>query len=104
MAVKVQQKLLETLNQIDRPATFCTSGCLPAIYPGLTVVGLGAIALPLEKRQAAALKKLARQAPFGKGTQTLVDTNVRRVWEIDAEQVVLANQNRQRSAIRTRTG
>ena len=34
---------------------------------------------------------MARQAPYGKGTETLVDTSVRRVWEIDADQITMAN-------------
>jgi predicted 2-oxoglutarate/Fe(II)-dependent dioxygenase YbiX len=91
MSVQVQKQLLEALKKIDRPVTFCTSGRLPSTFPGLEVPGVGPVALPLEKRQAAALKKGARQAPYGKGTETLVDTNVRRVWEIDADQIVLSN-------------
>ena len=91
MAAPVQQQLLELLSKIDRPGTFCTSGPLPPTLPGLEVAGVGPIALPLDKRQAAALKKQAHQAPYGKGTETLVDTDVRRVWEIDADQVVLTN-------------
>lgn len=91
MALPVQQQLLGILTKVDRPGTFCTSGRLPPILPGLEVAGVGAVALPLEKRRAASLKKLARLAPYGKGTQTLVDTDVRRVWEIDADQVALAN-------------
>lgn len=91
MVVRVQQQLIEALKKIDRPGTFCTSGRLPPTLPGLEVVGVGPVAVPLEKRQAASIKKQARQAPYGKGTRTLVDTDVRRVWEIDADQVVLAN-------------
>lgn len=91
MTTAIQQALLETLKKVDRPGTFCASGRLPAVLPGLEVADLGPVALPLSKGQAAALKKLARQAPYGKGTQTLVDTKVRRVWEIDSDQVVLAN-------------
>jgi hypothetical protein len=88
---QVQQQLLEVLKKIDRPGTYCTCGCLRPVLPGLEVAGVGAIAVPLGKRDAVALKKRARQAPYGKGTQTLVDTDVRRVWEIDAEQVALRN-------------
>src|SRR5262245_38577885 len=91
MPVPIQQQLLEALEKIDRPGTFCTSGRLPPTLPGLEVAGVGAVALPLEKRQAVALKERAHQAPYGKGTQTVVDTDVRRVWEIDADQVTLAN-------------
>lgn len=91
MAKSVTKRLLETLKKIDRPGTFCASGLLPSTLPGLEVAGFGPVALPLDKRQVTQLKKQARQAPYGKGTRTLVDTNVRRVWEIDAEQVTLAN-------------
>jgi hypothetical protein len=91
MPVPVPQQLLEALGKIDRPGTFCTSGRLPPTLPGLEVAGVGAVTLPLEKGQAMALKERAHQAPYGKGTQTLVDTDVRRVWEIDADQVTLAN-------------
>ncbi len=91
MNAQVKQQLIEAIQKIDRPGTFCTSGLLPATVPGLEVTGVGPVALPLEKRQAAALKKQAHRAPYGKGTETLVDTDVRRVWEIDADQIALAN-------------
>lgn len=91
MNPSIDKQLLKLLDKIDRPGTFCTRGELPSMLPGLEVSGLGPIGLPLEKGQATALKKLARQAPYGKGTQTVVDTKVRRVWEIDAEQVTFAN-------------
>jgi len=91
MAVPVRKQLLEALRSIDRPGTFCTNGILPPILPGLEVAGAGAVALPLAKKQANVLKKLAHLAPYGNGTQTLFDMNVRRVWEIDAEQVALTN-------------
>lgn len=91
MSVEVRKQLLATLKRIDRPGTFCASGRLPSTIPGLEVTGAGSVSLPLEKRQAAALKKCAHQAPYGKGTQTLVDTTVRRVWEIDADHITLAN-------------
>lgn len=91
MSISAGQQLLEALRKIDRPGSFCTRGRLPAVLPGLEVAGIGAIALPLKRRPAATLKKHARQAPYGKGEQTLVDTNVRRVWELDADEVTLAN-------------
>ncbi len=91
MIGQIRRRLLESLKKVDRPGTFCTSGRLPATLPGLEVAGLGSVALPLDKRQATALKKLSRQAPYGKGLRTLVDTDVRRVWEIDAAQVSTVN-------------
>lgn len=91
MTFSISEQLLKSLDKIDRPGTYCTSGELPSLVPGLEVSGVGTIALPLDKRQAAALKKQARQAPYGKGTETVVDTKVRRVWEIDAESITFAN-------------
>jgi hypothetical protein len=91
MKGKFKSQLLKVLERVDRPSTFCTSGILPTVLPGLEVDGVGTVALPLEKTQTNALKKRAHQAPYGKGTKTLVDTSVRRVWEIDAQQVMLAN-------------
>lgn len=91
MLKSIQDPLLAALAKVDRPGTFCTSGELPTVLPGLEVAAFGQVPVPLTKRDAAKLKKLAQQAPYGKGTQTLVDTNVRRVWEIDAGQVTLTN-------------
>jgi predicted 2-oxoglutarate/Fe(II)-dependent dioxygenase YbiX len=91
MDSSIQKKILKALEKVDRPVTFCASGVLPPTLPGLEVAGVGPIGLPLDKRQAALLRKQARQAPYGKGMKTLVDTDVRRVWEIDADQVAFAN-------------
>ena len=77
--------LLEAVGAVDRPGTFCTSSDLALVMPGLQVDGLGAVRLPLGKTQGRQLIKLCRQAPYGKGTETLVDTDVRRVWELDPE-------------------
>jgi predicted 2-oxoglutarate/Fe(II)-dependent dioxygenase YbiX len=77
--------------QVDRTGEVCTWGDLPLTMPGLEVSGLGAVRLPLGTAQARKLIKLARQAPYGKGTETVVDTNVRRVWELDPGQFQLTN-------------
>ena len=66
ITVPVQQQFLDKLKKIDRPGTFSTSGRLLSIFPGLEVEGVGPVALPLGKREAATLlKKQARQAPYG---------------------------------------
>ncbi len=87
----LHDRLLDALGAIDRPGTFCTSGDLPLVMPGLEVNGLGAVRLPLGQTQARQLVHLCHQAPYGKGTATLVDTDVRRVWELDPEQFQLTN-------------
>ena len=90
-ALTIHERLREAIGRVDRPDTFCTNGDLPLVMPGLEVDGVGAVGLPLGKTQARKLIKLCRQAPYGKGTETVVDTDVRRVWELDPEQFQLTN-------------
>src|SRR5712671_2761582 len=87
----ILEKLSKALSQIDRPGTFCVSGSAPAVLPGLEVEGLGPIGLPLTAEQANELKKRCEQAPYGKGDETLVDTSVRRVWQLKPGRFALTN-------------
>ena len=83
--------LNHALATVDRPGDFCMAGDLPLTRPGVGVEGLGILRLPLSKAQARKLIGYCRQAPYGKGTQTLVDAAVLRVWELDAEQIEFTN-------------
>ena len=87
----LRENLLKAIEKVDRPGSFSASGDLPLTMPGLDVDGVGAIRLPLGKTQAAALIKRCSQAPYGKGTKTLVDTQVRRVWELDPKHIAFTN-------------
>lgn len=91
MGRTVAEKLHRILTTIDRPGSFCVTGGGPAPLPGLEVAGLGPIGLPLSPGQAAELKKHCRQAPYGKGEQTVVDATVRRVWQVEPAQFALTN-------------
>ena len=72
--------------------TFATSGALPAsINPGLDILGLGRVGLPLSERDAKSIIDLSHEAPFGKGSETLVDETVRRTWEIDPGKIRFRN-------------
>jgi hypothetical protein len=54
---------------------------------GLSVHGIGKINLPLQEEQVRQLIAQSRQASFGKGSDTIVDTAVRNTWELDASQL-----------------
>jgi len=88
---KILEELSQAMSKIDRPGTFCVSGSVQTVLPGLEVDGLGPIGLPLTGNQAKDLKKLCEQAPYGKGEKTLVDTSVRRVWRLMPSQFSLRN-------------
>ncbi len=87
----ILDKLGEALSKIDRPGTFCVSGTVQTVLPGLEVRGLGPIGLPLAAAQAKQLIKHCEQAPYGKGEKTLVDTSVRRVWRLKPSHFTLKN-------------
>jgi len=61
--------------------------------PGLEVDGLGIIGPPLAESTAKELIKVCRQALYGNGngTETVVDTKVRKVWELDPSRFELTN-------------
>jgi hypothetical protein len=85
MARAISDQLVRALKAIDRPGTFCTSGGGPSPLPGLEVAGVGPVGLPLTSAQVPELIKRCRQAPYGKGEKTIVDTSVRRVWQLEPD-------------------
>ena len=91
MAHTISERLHAAVRKINRPGSFCVTGSDRAANPGLEVVGLGPVGLPLAAVQAEELKARCRQAPYGKGVKTLVDTGVRRVWQLDPDRFSLTN-------------
>src|SRR5260370_9151373 len=75
------RRLSEAIDQATKSCKFCVAGCLPVVDPGIEVDGLGAIKLPLKRTKTKELVGHCRVAPYGKGTQTLVDPNVRNTFE-----------------------
>jgi hypothetical protein len=87
------QDLADILRDVRRPGDFFATGRCEIFAPRLEVDGVGPIALPLLPAQAAALVAVAEQAPYGRGSDTLVDTDVRRTWQIAAERVQLGGRH-----------
>jgi predicted 2-oxoglutarate/Fe(II)-dependent dioxygenase YbiX len=81
------EELAELLTTVRRPGDFFASGRLELQTPRLTVDGVGQIALPLLPAQAEQLIAAAERAPYGRGEATIVDTSVRRTWQIGADRV-----------------
>jgi hypothetical protein len=69
-------EILTALQQIKRPGTFSTSGFLDSCLPGLEISGVGKIGLPINDKQAKAIIKKCYQAPYGRGEETIVDTEL----------------------------
>ncbi len=65
---------------------FASSGTLPFVMnPAISISGLGRIGLPLLKRDAKLVSRVSHEAPFGKGSDTIVDHAVRQTKELNAD-------------------
>ena len=80
----------QLLRSIDRPGDFCVHGRLFAPMPRLEVDGVGMLAFPVPEAQLGALIDAAGRAPYGKGSETLIDTSVRDCWQIGPERMSLS--------------
>ena len=89
----ITQELADILADVKRPGDYFVSGRAELLAPKLEVEGVGPIALPLLPAQAKQLIKAATRAPFGRGADTVVDTKVRRTWQIAATQVRIGGKH-----------
>ncbi|RYC64267.1 hypothetical protein CHU98_g1956 [Xylaria longipes] len=86
-----KNELKETIDTIKTYGEFATSEQYSQYAnPGLQV-GDALVALPLDPAQVALIRNASRQAPFGRGDKTLIDTSVRNTWELDASDFSIAN-------------
>jgi hypothetical protein len=88
----LKQGLLACLDDVDAGGSFSAHFSTSIfVNPGLDVEGHGPIGLPVSPKDAKAITKLGRQAPFGKREQTVIDTSVRQTWELDTSEFRLQN-------------
>lgn len=84
---RFKEDLLDAITDIQSVGTFASSVPIGRIGPlPISVNGVGEIALPLGESQARQIIAQAHQAPYGKGSDTIVDTAVRNTWELDPSQ------------------
>lgn len=88
----INDALADVLRSVRTPGDFCAAGTCPMHVPLIEVDGVGPIALPLLSAQAVQLIAVAERAPYGRGGETLVDTAVRRTWQIGADRVHIAGK------------
>ena len=82
------------LERAKKPAGFCTQGSFDFDGVQISIDGVGPLKLPFRTTDARKLSQVAVQAPYGKQTETLVDTNVRDTLEIPAEAVTYSEELR----------
>jgi hypothetical protein len=87
----VASQLWKVLESLGDSAQFCTAGSLAPVLPGLEVKGVGNVGMPISAADARRLIEQAAPAPYGRGEETIVDTEVRRVWQLEPRQFTLSN-------------
>lgn len=88
---KLKVEISDCLQNLKGSGKFASVNTTGFVLPGLNVEGAGEISFPVNEIQAKRLIQSAKKAPFGKGSETLLDTDVRSTWEIDAEKLHFDN-------------
>ena len=73
-------ELAEILHTVQRPGDFYTTGTIDIFAPRLEVAGVGPIALPLLPVRPSSHRR--RRAGSLRPGRTLIDTEVRRTWQM----------------------
>jgi len=83
----INADMASILQTVQTPGDYFAAGVCALHVPLIEVEGIGTIALPLLPARAAQLIAVAERAPYGRGADTLVDTTVRRTWQIGVDRV-----------------
>src|SRR5437016_13081693 len=70
------------LSGRKRPGDFFVSGRLETPMPRVEVEGVGVLSFPLLAAQIQEVIQHAERAPYGRGEETVLDTSVRKVWQL----------------------
>ena len=88
MANSTQERPLEDCLESfcdEDKSSFYANGVTEELNPGLHIEGIGNVGMPISDHDAQRIITMSRQAPFGKGSRTIVDTSVRKTWELTRE-------------------
>ena len=85
--------LEELLSGVRRPGDFFVSGSLEAPMPRVEVEGAGLLSFPVPAPQVQELIRQADRAPYGRGAETIVDTSVRKVWQLPPSKVRIGGKS-----------
>ncbi|KAJ4303129.1 hypothetical protein N0V90_002021 [Kalmusia sp. IMI 367209] len=76
--------LRECLDDVEYEGSFFNFHSFSSyVNPGLHIANYGSVGLPLTVRDAEAIARICSPSPFGKGSHTVIDTSVRKTWELD---------------------
>ena len=87
------QPLERILEGVQRPGDCFVHGSLEAPLPRIEVEGVGVLSFPVPEAQAQALIAHSERAPYGRGAETLLDTSVRKVWQLAPSKLTMGGKS-----------
>jgi hypothetical protein len=76
------QSFERLLARVRRPGDFFAHGSLEVPMPRVAVDGVGVLSFPVPQAQVREVIIQCERAPCGRGEETVLDTSVRRVWQL----------------------
>ena len=87
------QSLEKILSKVRRAGDFFVHGNVEVPMPKLEVDGAGIISFTVPEMQVRQLIQQAERAPYGRGVETMLDTSVRKVWQLQPAKVRLSGKS-----------
>jgi predicted 2-oxoglutarate/Fe(II)-dependent dioxygenase YbiX len=81
------------LAKVRRSGDFFVHGARELPMPKVEVDGVGVLSFPVPPPQVRELIAHAERAPYGRGEATILDTSVRKVWQLPPETVRLGGKS-----------
>jgi hypothetical protein len=91
MVKELKKSLSNAISVSIRAAKFCCGGTIPNVDPCIEVDNVGALKFPLKPKAVKSLVEQCQMAPFGKGTKTLLDTKVRKTFELSPDRFCVSD-------------
>jgi hypothetical protein len=89
--------LEDVLATVRRSGDFFVRGALETPMPRVEIDGVGVIAFPILASQVGDIIKHAERAPYGRGCETILDTSVRKAWQLAPAKVRIGGKPWERS-------
>jgi hypothetical protein len=86
-------QLEHLLKKVRRPGDYFTSGALEIPMPRIEVKTTGVLSFPIPEAQALQIVDQAERAPYGRGKETLLDTSVRKVWQLSPTEFTISGKS-----------
>lgn len=87
-------KLLEKLlSNVRRPGSFSISGSKELPMPKIEIEDVGVLSFPVPVEQIKKIIQQAVRAPHGRGSETILDTSIRKVWQLPPEKVKISGRS-----------